>query len=81
MFLHFKTIDELLALKPLNGEKMFILTWDPEILDEPIYQRKDARSSRLLPSPLASVRQRGTMNRGKVRDEMDMGRIREEQAK
>ncbi|KAJ4469605.1 hypothetical protein J3R30DRAFT_3303908 [Lentinula aciculospora] len=38
-FHDFKTIDKLLALKPSNDEEMFLLAWDPDLLDKPIYQR------------------------------------------
>ncbi|KAG9022275.1 hypothetical protein FRB95_000475 [Tulasnella sp. JGI-2019a] len=39
----FKTVDQLLALQPANEEEMFLLRWEPHILDQPIYQRKNGK--------------------------------------
>ncbi|KAF9645059.1 hypothetical protein BDM02DRAFT_3190050 [Thelephora ganbajun] len=42
-FRDFKTMEQLLTLKPSNEEEMFLLRWEPHMLDLPIYQRKDGK--------------------------------------
>ncbi|KAF8652167.1 hypothetical protein AX16_004524 [Volvariella volvacea WC 439] len=43
-FRDYKTMEELLALQPSNEEEMFLLRWEPHMLDLPIYQRKDGKT-------------------------------------
>lgn len=35
----YKSLDELLAIEPLEDGEMFPLEWDPHVLDLPLYQR------------------------------------------
>ncbi|KAJ7648133.1 hypothetical protein FB45DRAFT_1102841 [Roridomyces roridus] len=42
-FRDYKTMEELLALEPPDDEEMYLLRWEPEVYDRPIYQRKDGK--------------------------------------
>ncbi|KAG6901097.1 hypothetical protein C0995_000798 [Termitomyces sp. Mi166 len=42
-FRDYKTMEELLALEPPDEEEMYLLRWEPEMYDRPIYQRKDGK--------------------------------------
>lgn len=42
-FRDFTTIEELLAPAPPEGDEMVLLAWKEDLLDKPIYQRKDGK--------------------------------------
>ena len=42
-FRDFTTIEEPLALAPPEGDEMVLLAWKEDLLDKPIYQRKDGK--------------------------------------
>jgi hypothetical protein len=43
-FRDYKTMDELLGIKPPKEEEVYHLQWVPHVLDSPIYQRCNGKT-------------------------------------
>jgi hypothetical protein len=53
----YRTMEELLSIKPPEEEEMFHLQWDPHVLDLPIYQRDsgEIESARIFSARLRDL--------------------------